>query len=113
MMVMEYNSKHQYVSVPCMLKPKLSFTIQGAVCRFINGLKAQGTPVKDAKVLFYGAGSSAVGVANMIATLFQKEGGLSEKEAKSVWPPFSLGLGLGLRVHTIQASEFVSHCLSS
>lgn len=47
-------------------------------------------------MLFYGAGSSAVGVANMIATLFQKEGGLSEKEAKSVRPPFSLGLGLGL-----------------
>lgn len=49
---------------------------------FINGLKAQGTKTKDAKVLFYGAGSSAVGVANMIATLIQKEGGLSEKEAK-------------------------------
>jgi len=54
------------------------------VLRFINGLKAQGTAVKDAKVLFYGAGSSAVGVANMIATLLEKEGGLSEKEAKEV-----------------------------
>ena len=52
--------------------------------RIINGLKAQGTEVKDAKVLFYGAGSSAVGVANMIASLFQKEGGLSEKDAKEV-----------------------------
>ena len=40
--------------------------------------------MKDAKVLFYGAGSSAVGVANMIATLIEKEGGLSEKEAKAV-----------------------------
>ena len=38
----------------------------------------------DAKVLFYGAGSSAVGVANMIASLIQKEGGLSEKDAKEV-----------------------------
>lgn len=55
--------------------------------RFINGLKAQGTEVKDAKVLFYGAGSSAVGVANMIASLLQKEGGLSEKDAKEVSSP--------------------------
>lgn len=52
--------------------------------RIINGLKAQGTEVKDCKVLFYGAGSSAVGVANMIASLLHKEGGLSEKEAKEV-----------------------------
>ena len=35
------------------------------LCRFINGLKAQGATVEDAKVLFYGAGSTAVGVANM------------------------------------------------
>ncbi len=58
-----------------------------SACRFINGLKAQGTKTKDAKVLFYGAGSSAVGVANMIATLIEKEGGLSEKEAKEVSLP--------------------------
>jgi len=58
-----------------------------SACRFINGLKAQGTKTKHAKVLFYGAGSSAVGVANMIATLIQKEGGLSEKEAKEVSLP--------------------------
>ena len=57
---------------------------KSGLCRFINGLKAQGTAVKDAKVLFYGAGSSAVGVANMIASLIEKEGGLSEKEAKAV-----------------------------
>lgn len=47
-------------------------------------MKAQGTAVKDTKVLFYGAGSSAVGVANMIASLLQKEGGLSEEDAKKV-----------------------------
>lgn len=55
------------------------------VHRIINGLKAQGTAVKDCKVLFYGAGSSAVGVANMIASLLHKEGGLSEQEAKQVY----------------------------
>lgn len=55
-----------------------------ACCRFINGLKAQGTETKDARVLFYGAGSSAVGVAQMIATLIEKEGKMSQEEAKKV-----------------------------
>lgn len=59
---------------------------------FINGLKAQGTKTKDAKVLFYGAGSSAVGVANMIASLIEKDGGLSAKEAKEVRPPLMFAL---------------------
>ena len=43
-------------------------------CSFINGLKAMKAEVKDARVVFYGAGSSAVGVAQMIATLLQTEG---------------------------------------
>lgn len=66
---------------------RLSADISPCVCSFINGLKAQGTKTKDAKVLFYGAGSSAVGVANMIASLIEKDGGLSAKEAKEVCPP--------------------------
>ena len=52
--------------------------------RFINGMKAQGTPLKDARIVFYGAGSSAVGVATMIAQLLVKECGLSFDEAKKV-----------------------------
>lgn len=47
----------------------------------INGVKAQKLPLKDVRVVFYGMGSSAVGVAKQIATLLQKDGGLSEKEA--------------------------------
>ncbi len=74
-----------------------------SACRFINGLKAQGTKTKDAKVLFYGAGSSAVGVANMVATLIQKEGGLSEKEAKEVSLPL-----LSHMLHTQQTSSCAS-----
>ena len=53
-------------------------------CRVINGVKAQDIPLKDVKVVFYGAGSSAVGVAKMIAALLQKDGGLSEEEAYKV-----------------------------
>lgn len=55
-----------------------------SICRFINGLKAQGTAAKDARVLFYGAGSSAVGVAQMIATLISTEGKMSQEEARQV-----------------------------
>lgn len=45
--------------------------IQGTgavVCAgFLNGVRAQGTPPAEARVVFYGAGSSAVGVAETIA----------------------------------------------
>lgn len=53
--------------------------------RFINGMKAQGTPLKDARVVFFGAGSSAVGVALTIASLLVKETGVSKDEALKVW----------------------------
>lgn len=33
---------------------------------FINGMKLQRTELRDARIVFYGAGSSAVGVANSI-----------------------------------------------
>ncbi|CAL5222208.1 g4539 [Coccomyxa viridis] len=49
---------------------------------FINGMKAQHTPLKDARIVFYGAGSSAVGVATMIAQLISKETGMPFDEAK-------------------------------
>jgi malic enzyme len=47
-------------------------------------MKAQGTPLREARVLFYGAGSSAVGVATMIAKLLVKEEGLTFEDAKKV-----------------------------
>ena len=48
----------------------------------MNGLKVQGTPYKEARVLFYGAGSSAVGVALAIGNLLQNKGGLSAEDAR-------------------------------
>ena len=49
-------------------------------------MKAQGTPLREARVVFFGAGSSAVGVATMIAQLIEKEEGLPFDEAKRVRP---------------------------
>ena len=53
------------------------------MCRFINGMKAQGTPLREARVLFFGAGSSAVGVATLIAQLIEKEEHLSFEEGQA------------------------------
>ena len=50
----------------------------------MNGLKVQQTKLADMRFLFYGAGSSAVGVVDMLSLLLQKQGGLSAKEAMSV-----------------------------
>ena len=50
-------------------------------------MKAQHTPLKEARIIFFGAGSSAVGVATMIAQLISKETGISFDEAKKARPP--------------------------
>ncbi|KAK9812749.1 hypothetical protein WJX72_002964 [[Myrmecia] bisecta] len=72
---------------------------------FINGMKAQGTPIAEARVVFYGAGSSAVGVASMIALLLQQEGGTSKEEAfKNIYMVDSKGL-----VTTSRGDELPEH----
>mmetsp|Transcript_1649 Transcript_1649/g.2364 ORF Transcript_1649/g.2364 Transcript_1649/m.2364 type:complete len:553 (-) Transcript_1649:1118-2776(-) len=59
---------------------------------FINGMKAQKADLKHSKVVFYGAGSSACGVAGMIVELLQSEG-LSRKEAlKAIYMVDTKGL---------------------
>jgi len=59
---------------------------------FVNGMKAQGTDMKNVRVVFYGAGSSAAGVAAMIASLI-KTYGVSEEEAyKAIYMVDSKGL---------------------
>lgn len=60
---------------------------------FINGMRVQKTNLKDARVVFYGAGSSACGVAGMIAKLIQVEAKVSKEEAfKAVYLVDSKGL---------------------
>lgn len=57
-----------------MLAPFCGLQGTGAVVTsgFVNGMKYQKTDLKDARIVFYGAGSSAVGVADSIATYMQK-----------------------------------------
>jgi malic enzyme len=65
-------------------RKKLSFASASISCRFINGMKAQGTELKDARIVFFGAGSSAVGVAKSIASVIELKGGVSAEDAKKV-----------------------------
>ena len=50
-------------------------------------MKAQGTPLGEARVVFYGAGSSAVGVASMIARLIELDAKISAEDARKVPHP--------------------------
>jgi len=60
---------------------------------FINGMKAQNTALKDVRVVFYGAGSSAAGVSSMIVSLLHTAAGLSLEEArKAIYMVDSKGL---------------------
>lgn len=45
-------------------------------------MKAQGTKPEDVRIVFFGAGSSAVGVATSIASFLHLKRGLTEEAAK-------------------------------
>jgi malic enzyme len=55
-------------------------------------MKAQGTSLKDARVMFYGAGSSAVGVAQSIASYIHLQGGVPQEDADKVLVPALLNM---------------------
>ncbi|KAK9841954.1 hypothetical protein WJX81_000859 [Elliptochloris bilobata] len=72
---------------------------------FLNGMKAQGTPLGEAKVVFYGAGSSAVGVASMIARLIELDAKISAEDArKAIFMVDSKGL-----ITTSRGDKLPSH----
>ena len=58
------------------------FTINYISCYFTTLGRFQKTPLDEARVVFYGAGSSAVGVADQIATYMQQKAGISNEEAR-------------------------------
>jgi len=59
---------------------------------FINGMKAQGTPITSSRVVFFGAGSAAVGVATQIVQLMVSEGMSSEDARKNIYMYDAKGL---------------------
>ena len=71
----------------------------------INGLKLQNTAPEDAKIIFYGAGSSAVGVAGAISAYLECEAGVPKEQArKTIYMVDSKGL-----IHTSRGDELPPH----
>lgn len=75
--------------------------IQGTGAVILSGIinairkvqKEDGVDPKQHRIVFYGAGSAAIGVARQIQVYFQQEFGMSEEEAKRVfWIVDSKGL---------------------
>ena len=58
----------------------------------INALRAQGTPAKEARIIFFGAGSSAIGVSTQIVHLLMSEGLSEDKAKEAIWLMDSKGL---------------------
>ena len=50
---------------------------------FLNGMRAQGTPLESARVVLFGAGSSAIGVGETIAATMAADTGVSLDAAKA------------------------------
>lgn len=71
----------------------------------INALRAQGTSTRDCRIIFFGAGSSAIGVATQIMQLFVSEG-MSEAQAKrAIWLMDSKGLITDTRVDYMDLTD--------
>ncbi len=58
----------------------------------INALRSQGTPAKEARIIFFGAGSSAIGVSTQIVHLLMSEGLSEDKAKEAIWLMDSKGL---------------------
>ncbi|PUU78417.1 hypothetical protein B9Z19DRAFT_1065043 [Tuber borchii] len=68
----------------------------------INALKNTGIPFKDQKLVFFGAGSAAVGVAKQICELFIKSGIPESDARKMFWLVDSKGMVANDRGDTLQ-----------
>jgi malate dehydrogenase (oxaloacetate-decarboxylating)(NADP+) len=72
----------KYKNKICCYDDDIQGTGAVALAGLMGALKITGEKLKDKKVLFYGAGSAGIGIANMIASAMQLEG-LSEKDARA------------------------------
>ena len=78
-----------------MLKPRIYSQGTGAVILsgFINAVKQSGVPLTEHRIVFFGAGSAGVGVAQQLKDHIALAGGVSEEKARSqFWMVDSKGL---------------------
>ncbi|ORX94162.1 hypothetical protein K493DRAFT_324897 [Basidiobolus meristosporus CBS 931.73] len=95
----DFSSEHAFELLDRHRERYLSFNddIQGTgaviLSGFINAVREVGIPAKQHRLLFFGAGSAAVGVAKQIMDYFVLEHGMTEDEAKRLfWLNDSKGL---------------------
>ncbi|KAF9358498.1 hypothetical protein BGX34_008913 [Mortierella sp. NVP85] len=95
----DFSSEHAFQLLEKYQPTKFCFNddIQGTgaviLAGFMNAISLAGIPAKEHRILFYGAGSAAVGVAKQLAAYFVHEHGMTEDQArKAVWLVDSKGL---------------------
>ncbi|KAG0243189.1 malic enzyme protein 2 [Mortierella sp. GBAus27b] len=95
----DFSSEHAFQLLEKYQPTKFCFNddIQGTgaviLAGFMNAINLAGIPAKDHKILFFGAGSAAVGVAKQLAEYFVHEQGMTKDQAREmVWLVDSKGL---------------------
>ncbi|KAF9199151.1 hypothetical protein BGZ49_010767 [Haplosporangium sp. Z 27] len=95
----DFSSEHAFQLLDKYQSKKFCFNddIQGTgaviLAGFMNAIDVAGIPAKDHKILFFGAGSAAVGIAKQLTAYFINEHGMSEDAARDmVWLVDSKGL---------------------
>ncbi|KAF9950071.1 hypothetical protein BGZ65_006880 [Modicella reniformis] len=86
----DFSSEHAFQLLDKYQPRKFCFNddIQGTgaviLAGFMNAINLAGIPAKNHKILFFGAGSAAVGVAKQLAAFFVNDHGMSEDEAREM-----------------------------
>ena len=71
-------------------------------CREPNEMKITKRDLEDEKILFYGAGTAGIGIANLYVTALTKKGYSKEEARRSCWFVDSKGLVVSSRKNLSQ-----------
>jgi malate dehydrogenase (oxaloacetate-decarboxylating)(NADP+) len=87
-----FPSLERYKDTYTMFNDDIQGTGAVILAGFINAVKQSGTPAKDQRAVFLGAGSAGVGVAKQLAAFFITEGLTEDEARKCFWLVDSKGM---------------------